>query len=107
MNISVGPIRSLETTFQKNSFHPVEKKYFGRFLTNSRPLQTLGNVFWALQVFLSIYKISFKIISSTPKKLLKTQIFEKKAIVPIEEKLQAISSRSANRTNPKKQNTRF
>ena len=108
MNISVGPIRSLETTFQKNSFHPGEKKDFGRFFSNSRLFQTLSNGFLGSTSFLSIYNASSKIISSTPKRLLKSHTFEKKkAIVPIEKKLQAISARLANRTNPKKQNTRF
>ena len=30
-NISVGPMRSLETTFVKNGYHPGEKKDFGLF----------------------------------------------------------------------------
>ena len=104
---SVGPMRTLETTFQKNSFQPGEKKDFGRFFSNSRTLQTMSNVFLGSTNFLSFYDASSKIISSTPKRLLKSQTFEKKAIVPSEKKLQAISSRLANRTNPMKQNTRF
>ena len=104
---SVGPMRTLETTFQKNIFQPGEKKDFGRFFSNSRILQTLSNVFLGSTSFLSFYDASSKIISSTPKRLLKSQTFEKKAIVPTEKKLQAISSRLANRTNPMKQNTRF
>ena len=95
--ICVGPMRSLETTFRKNSFHPGEKKDFDRFFSNSRLFQTLINVFLGSTSFLSIYKASSKIISSTPKRLLKSQTFEKKAIVPIEKKLQAISSRLANK----------
>ena len=94
-NISVGPMMSLETTFQKNSFHPPEKKDFGQFFSNSRLLQTLSNVFLGSTIFLSIYDASSKIISSTPKRLLKSQIFEKKAIFPSEKKVQAISSRLA------------
>ena len=100
-------MRTLETTFQKNIFQPGEKKDFGRFFSNSRILQTLSNVFLGSTIFLSIYDASSKIISSTPKRLLKSKIFEKNAIVPTEKKLQAISSRLANRTNPMKQNTRF
>ena len=108
MKISVGPIGSLETTFQKISLLPGEKKDFGRFFSNSRLFQTLSNGFLGSTSFLSIYNASSKIISSTPKRLLKSHTFEKKkAIVPIEKKLQAISARLANRTNPKKQNTRF
>ena len=103
MKISVGPIMSLETTFQKNSFHPGEKKDFGRFFSNSRLFQTFSNVFLGSTSFLSNYNASSKIISSTTKRLLKSQTFEKKAIVPIEKKLQAISSRLANKKNPKKQ----
>ena len=81
MNISVGPIRSLETSFQKNSFHPGEKKDFDRFFSNSRLFQTLSNVFLGSTSFLSIYNASSKIISSTPKRLLKSQTFEKKRLL--------------------------
>ena len=104
---SVGPMRTLETTFQKNSFHPGEKKDFGHFFSNSRILQTLSNVFLGSTIFLSIYDASSKIISSTPKRLLKSKIFEKNAIVPIEKKLQAIPSRLTKRKNPRKQTTSF
>ena len=107
MNISVGPIRSLETTFQKNSFHPGEQKVFGRFFSNSRLLQTLSNILLGSTSFLSIYDASSEIFSSTPKRLLKTQIFSKKAFVPSEKKLQDNSSRLANKTNLEEQNTKF
>ena len=69
---------SLETTFQKNSFHPPEKKDFGRFFSNSRLLQTLSKVFLGSTSLLTIYNASSKIIPSTPKILLKTQTLEEK-----------------------------
>ena len=105
--IFLGPKRSIETTFQKNSFHPGEEKDFGFFFSNYRLWQTSSNLFLGSTSFLSIYDASSKIISSTPKRLLKTQIFEKKAIVASEKKLQAISSRLPNRKNLREQNRRF
>ena len=78
MNISVGPIRSLETTFQKNSFHPGEKD-FGRSFLNYRPFPTSSNILLSSGSLLSIYDASSKIISSTPKRLLKTQTLEEKS----------------------------
>ena len=71
-------MRSFETTFHKNSFHPGEKKDFGRFFSNSSLFKTLNNVFLGSTSFLSIYDASSKIISSTPKRLLKTQTLEEK-----------------------------
>ena len=40
-SISVGPMRSLETTFQKKIFHPGEKKDFGLFFLK---LQTFADI---------------------------------------------------------------
>ena len=82
--MSLEPKRSVETAFQKHGYRQGEKKIQAYFSSHTRLLQTCSNILLGSTCFLSVYDASSKIISSTPKRLLKTKILEKKTIVPIE-----------------------
>ena len=79
--ISLGPARSMETISQKKDIFPM-KNNSGHFFSYYRVWQTSGNILLGSIRYYGNRCASYKIISVTPNKLLKTQFFEKKAIFP-------------------------
>ena len=59
------------------------------FFSHSRVWQTSGDNIWGSTRFPDIYCGSYSVNSVTPKKLLKSQLFEKKAKISSEEKILA------------------
>ena len=83
--LSLGPTRSMEKISQKNDIFPV-KNNFVNFFSYYRVWQTPGNILLGSTRYYGIRCASYKIISVTPNRLLKTQIFEKKVIFPVKKK---------------------
>ena len=75
--ISLKPLRSIETTFQKKAIVPM-KKNFGLFISHNSLLQTPSSFSLGSKKFLGFYDASSKINSSTTKRLLKTKTLEEK-----------------------------
>ena len=77
--ISLGPTRSMETISQKKAIFSM-KNILVSFSSYYRVWHTSRNVLLASTRFCSYHCASYKIISVRLKKLLKTRIFEIKAI---------------------------
>ena len=84
--ISVTPKRLLKTQiFEEKATFPVQKK-FNCFFSFYRVWKSSRSFLWWSTRYSDNHCASCKIISATPKRLLKTQIFEKKAIFPVKKK---------------------
>ena len=84
-------LRSRETFFSKKCYRP-EEKDFGHFFWSYPLRQTSSNLLLGSTRFFDIYGASCSVISSTPKSLLKTQIFEEKGKVSSEKSILAYIS---------------
>ena len=87
---SVTPKEFLKTQFfERKGKLSSEKKFLACFFSQSRVCRSSGDSLWGSTRFSDNYCGSYRIISVTPKKLLKTQIFEKKGKLSSEEKILA------------------
>ena len=77
--IFLVPKMSIETNISKNAVF-TRTKVFGPFFVVLSSVTNLKGFFWASKGFVDIHCWSISIISLTPKRLLETQNFEKKAI---------------------------
>ena len=75
--------------FEKKGKLSSEKKFLACFLSHSRVWQTSGDNIRVSTRFFDFYCGSYSVNSVTPKKLLKTQLFEKKGKFSSEEKILA------------------
>ena len=73
---SIGPKGSIANFFQKKAIVPL-KSLLAHFFSNYRPWHTSSNFLLGFTKFFGIYSANYEIISLTPKKLLKTCVFEK------------------------------
>ena len=77
--IPLGPTRSMETFSQKNSIFPM-KNTLVIFFAKYRVWQRLSNILLGFTRYYGNRCARYKILSVTPKRLLKTQIFGKKTL---------------------------
>ena len=75
------------TNFGKKTQTFQWRKVFGLFFSHSRVWQTWGANLWVSTRCFDSYCESYKTFSVTPKRLLKTQIFEEKANFPVKKKV--------------------
>ena len=91
---SVTPKKLLKTqTFEKKANFPVKKSFCPVLFPHSRVWQTSGANLWISTIYFDDCFWSYGNNSVTPKKLLKTQFFEKKANVPVKKSVCCIFSR--------------
>ena len=74
---------------KKKGKHSSEEKILANFLAHSRVWQTSVNTLYGSTKYFANYCGSYRINSVTPKKLLKTQLFEKKSKFSSEKKFLA------------------
>ena len=79
--ISLGPTRSMEASSEKKRLISRWKTILVNFFSNYRVWQTSGNILLGSTRYRGNRSASCKIISVTPNRLLKTQIFEKKGYI--------------------------
>ena len=79
--------------FEKKGKLSSEEKILAKFLAHSGVWQTSVNTLYGSTKFFDNYCGSYRINSVTPKKLLKTQTFEKKANFPVKKSFWPVSSR--------------
>ena len=77
-NISVGPMRSLETTFQKIVFIPLKRKILSVFSQIQDYCRHWVKFFWALQVFWPFIMQVLRSFLQHPRGCWKQKYFEKK-----------------------------
>ena len=85
-NNSVTPKKLKTQIFEEKGKLSSEKKFLACFFAHSRAWQTSVNSIWGSTRCFDIYCGSYSVNTVTPKKLLKTQLFEKKANFPVKKR---------------------
>ena len=88
----LGPKKSRTKFFKLKAIVP-KKKILAIFFSCYPLWQTWSNILLCSTRFFSIYGVSYKIISLTPRSLFKTQVFERKGNLSSEEKILAYFAR--------------